>query len=148
MKRFTLLFAALVLLASCRPNQPQSPGNDDGGQVSVNDTTVYGKSYEFGMSTFSIVTDAGDTLDLDRGEGHIFGNLDHEGDRFAVTVHGQGTDTASLGVAINLTNVGQFVADFSVCNGRLIISGDTVELLDLTADSLIAQGKSEYRLGK
>lgn len=146
----SLIFLLLFALIGCRGEQSGQGDGQDSAEVDsvLVDTTIYGVSYEFGMSTFSLITDAGDTLELERGEGHIHGNLDKEGDRFALTVRGMGTDTASVATAINLTNVESFVTAYNVCNGQLIFDGDTVDILDLTTDSLIAQGKKTYRYGK
>lgn len=148
MKKTILILSAAAMLAACTGNQkPADTGQDSIATENLNDTTIYGRSSEFGMSTFALITDAGDTLELDRGEGRIFGSLDNEGDRFALTVRGAGTDEASVGVAINLTDVERFTKDFSVFNGRLILAGDTVELQDISPDSLLAKGaKGEYRL--
>lgn len=150
MKKLIFLLPAMLLVAACTGNQtPAGTGQDSIASQNEEDTTIYGRSTEFGMSTFALITDDGDTLDLDRGEGKIFGNLDNEGDRFALTVCNAGTDEASVGTAINLTNVEKFTKDYSVFNGKLILSGDTVQLLDLTLDSLVAKGKEkEYRMGK
>lgn len=150
MKKLIFLLPAMLLVAACTGNQtPAGTGQDSIASQNEEDTTIYGRSTEFGMSTFALITDDGDTLDLDRGEGKIFGNLDNEGDRFALTVCNAGTDEARVGTAINLTNVEKFTKDYSVFNGKLILSGDTVQLLDLTLDSLVAKGKEkEYRMGK
>lgn len=150
MKKILFIIPVLAMLAACGKKNVPTDNHQDSthvDSVSVQDTTIYGRSSEFGMSTFSLITDAGDTLELDRGEGKIFGNLDNQGDRFALTVKDAGTDYASVGVAINLTNVEKFTKDYSVCNGRLILSGDTVEILDLTLDCLKAKGaEKEYNL--
>lgn len=148
MKKLIFLLPAMLLVAACTGNQtPAGTGQDSIASQNEEDTTIYGRSTEFGMSTFALITDDGDTLELDRGEGKIFGNLDNQGDRFALTVKDAGTDYASVGVAINLTNVEKFTKDYSVCNGRLILSGDTVEILDLTLDCLKAKGaEKEYNL--
>lgn len=148
MKKIIFILTAASLLAGCTGNNKPSDTEQDSIVVEViNDTTIYGRSTEFGMSTFSLITDDGDTLDLDRGEGKIYGNLDNEGDRFALTVCNAGTDEASVGVAINLTDVDRFTKDYGVCNGHLILSGDTVDIQDLTPKLLVAKGaKGEYRL--
>ena len=149
MKKLLFIVPTVIALAACTGNNTpaEGSGQDSLTEEQQKDSTIYGRSTEFGMSSFSLITDAGDTIDLNRGEGTLWGNLDNEGDRFALTIQGAGTDDASVDVAINLTDVEKFTKDFSVYNGRLILSGDTVSLIDLTADSLIAKGaKGEYRL--
>lgn len=144
MKKILFILPVFLIFAACTGNQTPAATGQDSTDVDIQkDTTIYGRSTEFGMSTFALITDNGDTLEVDRGEGKIYGNLDNEGDRFALTVCNAGTDEASVGVAINLTNVEKFTKDYSVFNGKLIISGDTVELQDLTLNNLKAQGKEK-----
>lgn len=107
------------------------------------DTTIYGESLEYGMSTFSLRTDAGDTLLLDRNgngrDGQLYGNLDHEGDRFALTVLGADSDMPSVGTAINLSDLSHFDISWAIHNGRLLIGPDTVNILSLSSQCLVVE---------
>lgn len=96
----------------------------------VADTTIYGTSTEdFGMSTFSMVTDQGDTLFVartsnDGQDAKIYGSVVY-GQRYAMTTRDDGE---SLGVLINLTELNKQLKDYEICNGKLIVKGDTVAL--------------------
>ena len=105
----TVLVLSATLLAACtgKTTDPASGVDStatDASLVTEQDTMTYGTSYEFGMSTFTLVTDAGDTLYLtrDAADGsmaQIYGDID-EGQRYAITTRDGGD---ALGTAINLT---------------------------------------------
>ena len=104
------------------------------------DSTIYGTSDEFGMSTFSLIADStGDTLCVmrtasDGTDGQIWGDLD-EGSRYALTTRDGGE---AIGVLINLTQLETFVAKdrYKTLNGHLYIDGEEIRLSALCADSL------------
>ena len=59
----------------------------------------------------------------------------------------------ALDCAINVTEVKALTHDFKIVNGKLLLnvatSPDTVQIMTLSADSLVAKGtKQVYRLGK
>ena len=104
------------------------------------DSTIYGTSDEFGMSTFSLIADGtGDTLCVmrtasDGTDGQIWGDLD-EGSRYALTTRDGGE---AIGVLINLTQIETFVAKdrYKTLNGHLYIDGEEIQLSALCVDSL------------
>ena len=135
-KIFTsLFFATILLFAACGGKKSPTPTNDVVSQnvdtaaaEQTADSTLYGTSTEdFGMSTFSMVTDKGDTLHVcrtaeDGTDGEIYGSLDY-GQRYAMTTRENGT---AIGVLINLTELDKKVKDYEINNGKLIVDGDTV----------------------
>lgn len=157
MKKIFIPLAAGLLLAACTHKGKQSgESTSDADTLAADntapgmDSTVYGKSIdEFGMSTFAIVTDEGDTLVMDRGENHLYGNIDHAGDRFAVTYYKHPeTGDLVLGEGINLTDLDGLTKDYAIANGRLVLQDDTVAIQDLTPDKLVANGKNKHELTK
>ncbi|MGM9688169.1 MAG: hypothetical protein ACI3YD_03890 [Alloprevotella sp.] len=99
------------------------------------DSTIYGTSGEFGMSTFTLIADNGDTLNvtrtaLDGTDGKVYGDL-VEGQRYAMTTRDNGE---AIGVLINLTQLEEKVKDYEICNGHLVIKGDTVDAATLLND--------------
>ena len=94
------------------------------------DSTIYGTSDEFGMSTFSLIADStGETLCVTRTasdgtDGQIWGDLD-EGSRYALTTRDGGE---AIGVLINLTELERKVKKFDVVNGHVVAEGDTLQL--------------------
>lgn len=99
----------------------------------VADSTIYGTSDEFGMSTFTLITDQGDTLNVTRTaedgtDGQIIGDL-NEGQRYAMTTrdHNQ-----AIGVLINLTELDCHLKDYELRNGHIIVEGDTVQIEELS----------------
>ena len=96
----------------------------------VADSTLYGTSTEdFGMSTFSMVTDQGDTLHLcrtseDGTDGKIYGSLEY-GQRYALTTRDNGE---AVGVLINLTELDKKLKNYEIRNGKLIVDGRIVPI--------------------
>lgn len=147
------LFAgSLVLFASCgnRPTLPATPAEADTANaphrvIAERDSTLYGEAGDFGMSTFSLVTDGGDSLLLTRTsedgrDSQIYGDA-QPGDRYAIIVT---ADRQALVTAINLTQLRRFTRDYKIVNGRLILtpesSPDEVRILYLDNDSLVVKG--------
>ena len=135
-----LLLAALVLLSlsACRRQAADSKDHNADGlpdttlTEGVADSTIYGTACEFGMSTFSMVTDQGDTLYLTRTandgtDGDIYGEL-IEGQRYALTTCDSGQAIRRL---INLTQLERHVKDYHISNGYLIMHGDTMRIATL-----------------
>ena len=94
----------------------------------VADSTLYGTSTEdFGMSTFGMITDDGDTLNVcrtahDGTDAKIYGSIKYD-DRYAMTTRDNGE---SLGVLINLTELDKKLKNYEIRNGHLVVNGDTV----------------------
>ena len=128
----------LTLLTACNskkgdnplPNTTNEAAADTIVAEQVADSTIYGTSGEdFGMSTFCLITDKGDTLQLcrtanDGSDAQIYGSIEY-GDRYAMTTRDNGE---SLGVLINLTELDKKLKDYEICNGKLIVNGDTVAI--------------------
>ena len=143
MKYFaTAIMATLLLTTACR-NQNKQVDSNEGNDSAINDqaaehmadSTIYGTSDEFGMSTFTLIADNGDTLNvtrtaLDGTDGKVYGDL-VEGQRYAMTTCDNGE---AIGVLINLTQLEEKVKDYDICNGHLVIKGDTVDAATLLND--------------
>lgn len=133
---WTGAIAALIIFSACQGGKHKpTPTNEADSVVDTTvaeqmaDTTIYGKSDEFGMSTFTLISDSGDTLYLTRTsndgiDGKIYGDL-AEGERYALTTRDNGQ---AIGVLINLTQLERHTKDYLIRNGNLIINGDTVTI--------------------
>lgn len=126
---------SFALMVSCgRKSQPAAgqadvAPADTGAANQIPDSTLYGVGGEFGMSTFTLITDKGDTLNvtrtaLDGTDGKVYGSL-REGDRYAMTARDNGE---AIGVLINLTELERKVKEFDVVNGHVVVAGDTLQL--------------------
>lgn len=130
------VMVAAILMAGCNNHKTSDPANENDSlaadttlsENAVVDSTIYGTSTEdFGMSTFSMVTDNGDTLYVcrtanDGTDGEIYGGLVY-GNRYALTTRDNGE---AIGTLINLTELDQKLKDYRICNGKLVVKGDTV----------------------
>lgn len=144
MKQFWIgVTAILLVLTACKggnkPVQATAEKADIDSTLTeqVTDSTIYGTSDEFGMSTFTLIADEGDTLFLTRTaedgtDGKIYGDL-KEGERYALTTR---DNRKAIGVLINLTQLEKHTKDYKVRNGQLILHGDTVEIEKLTDKEL------------
>lgn len=157
MKKYCLgvLLLSTFSLMSCGDKKFGEKDNADSTAVNeealvVSDTTIFGVSGEFGMSTFTLITDSGDTLNVSRtGEdgidGCVAGSLE-EGKRYAMTVRENGESIARL---INLSQVEAITKDYKICNAHLILMNDehpdTVEVLKLTDTELVVEGSEGKR---
>lgn len=130
-----VLSLSMLLGTGCGKKVPQEVQPDEVNDVRVEaadqvpDSTLYGVGGEFGMSTFTLVADKGDTLyvtrtAMDGTDGKIYGSL-REGDRYAMTTRDGGE---AIGVLINLTELEKKVKDFDVVNGHVLAEGDTLQL--------------------
>lgn len=109
------MLATLLVLSACKGNKNNTPALaadttcivDTTAAEQVTDSTIYGKASEdFGMSTFGMITDDGDTLNVcrtanDGTDAKIYGSIKYD-DRYAMTTRDNGE---SLGVLINLTEL-------------------------------------------
>lgn len=128
--------AALLIMASCNGGNQKSDSvsdpseqNDTTASEQLADSTIYGVGGEFGMSTFTLIADKGDTLYLTRTandgtDGRIYGDL-QEGERYALTTRDNGE---AIGVLINLTQLERHTKDYRIGNGNLIVKDDTVQI--------------------
>lgn len=131
---WTGAFAALIILSACQSGKNKTTETAQSDETvdtmaaeQVPDSTIYGKSDEFGMSTFTLISDSGDTLYLTRTsengiDGKIYGDL-NENQRYALTTR---DNNQAIGVLINITQLERHIKDYQICNGNLIIKGDTV----------------------
>lgn len=153
-KYWVILLWCAVGMSACRDGKTAGGGPQaDSATVDVAaepDSTLYGTSVEFGMSTFGMATDQGDTLYVTRTasdgtDGEIVGSLE-EGKRYAMTTREGGEAIGSL---INLTQLERFTKDYKVVNGRLVLlsqeGGDTVVVESLTDRELVARGSGGRR---
>lgn len=155
-----LATAVLMLsLAACqgKKTEADTPVADSteiaAESAAMPDSTLYGTSDEFGMSTFTLITDTtteqpSDTLYVSRTakdgtDGRIVGSL-AEGQRYAMTTR---DNNEAIGVLINLTQLEKHVKDFEITNGHIVIEGDTVEVELLNDKAFVAKGRQgkEYR---
>lgn len=157
---FAFLSAVLTTIflwsfASCdftKKPQNEIESTSEAPSPQEKDSTVYGVSDEFGQSTFSLITEKGDTLFLLREKANgdlsqIAGDVDF-GKRFAITytsIDGE----LYLNTAINLEqleNVLQKKHNFQLYNNLLILNKDTVTITELTNTHLTIktpQGKEQ-----
>lgn len=136
-KTLVCSLSLVVLLAACNGKKTQpslSEGSDsttlaDTAAVeAVADSTIYGTSTEsFGMSTFSMVTDKGDTLYVARTSedgtyAKIYGTLAY-GERYAMitTDHGE-----AMSLLVNISELNSKLKNYDIVNGKLVVEGDTV----------------------
>ena len=155
---FATVAAVLTMFASCDWFKSKKGAEEDTTTVVAPaevDSTLYGKVVDdFGMSTFAVQQSSGQELELlrshqDGGEAVVYGDV-RIGDEFALTTTDGGE---ALDRAINVTEVKALTNDFKIINGKLLLnvttSPDTVQIMTLSADSLIAKGATQvYRLGK
>lgn len=157
MQKYSLSLAVilLVLLAGCRSKSNNTGRPSVSPERLVRDTTIYGVATDnFGMSTFSVRTADGREISLvrtrdDGTDATILGDL-RPGDDYALTTTDNGR---SLVTAVNLTEVRAHAkGSFRMVNAHLVLNAeeypDTVEILKLDGDSLVARGRQIYRLGR
>ena len=113
----------------------------------VADSTIYGVSGGFGMSTFVMQDSLGNYYEVmrmadDGTYGLIYGSLS-EGQKYAMTVR-QGGEV--LDKLYNLTQLELYVKDYCILNGTLYLKNedtwDEVEVKSLDDKNFIAIGKS------
>lgn len=139
-----LLLLSLSVLFACKGGRTQ-PAASESPSVAADtlaaddeaDSTLYGRAGEFGMSTFTLISDAGDTLHVTRTasdgtDGEVAGRL-CEGDRYALTLRDGGE---AIGVLINLTQLERHVKDYEIRDGRLYIGG-VPRRIDTLNDSVL-----------
>jgi hypothetical protein len=112
----------------------------------VADSTIYGVSDGFGMSTFVMQDSLGNYYEVvrmadDGTYGQIYGSL-AEGQKYAMTVR-QGGEV--LDKLYNLTQLEMFVKEYRILNGTLYLKNedtwDEVEVKSLDDKNFIAIGK-------
>lgn len=145
------LFVLAISVTACKGGKTeQATASEDtlavtADSVAAPDSTLYGTSLEFGMSTFSMATDQGDTLYVTRTasdgtDGIVYGSLE-EGKRYAMVTCDGGE---AFKVVINLSQLEAFTKDYEVRNGWLVLldngRADTVEVETLSNDVFTARG--------
>ena len=135
-----LSVAVGACISSCggRPQQSGEKTATDSAVVRMQpapDSTLYGVSDEFGMSTFTLITRDGDTLYLDRDHAdgspaHIYGDLDY-GAHYALTTADNGQSIETL---INVDQLKRYFKQYKLYNGRVVLNQDrdTVCLVQLS----------------
>ena len=137
---------ALIVLSACQGGKKPVDATSDPDSLAAdttltdhveNDSTIYGTSDEFGMSTFTLISDKGDTLYVTRTandgtDGKIYGDL-KEGERYALTTR---DNNKAIGVLINLSQLERHTKDYRISNGKLILKGDTVTIEKLSNKEL------------
>lgn len=138
------ILVSLFLLCACQGGNKQGSATSNKNAATdtlaadnVADSTIYGTSGEFGMSTFTLISNQGDTLNVcrtanDGTDGKVYGDLT-EGDRYAMTLRDNGE---AFGVLINLTQLEKHIKDYEIRNGQLLISGKVVEIETLNDKEL------------
>ena len=110
------------------------------------DSTIYGVSSEFGMSTFTLISKDGDTINVmrtgeDGSDAQIAGDL-NEGQYYAMTLRDGGESLSRL---VNLTQLRKFTDKFSISNARVVLEtakgNDTVTITRLDDHAFTAKGK-------
>lgn len=153
----SLLLLSCLWAISCSQKEKNAPASADQGATEQltaapqeEDSTYYGKADDFGMSTFTLVTDERDTLEVSRtvdekgneAYGEIYGDLKPD-DRYAMTTR---DNNEALGVLINLSQLEKFTKDYEVRNGHLVLlqdgKADTVRIVLLTDKAFKAKGRS------
>lgn len=155
---YLLLGTMLLSLAACNDKKKTpdttvtpEPVSESVAPVQERDSTLYGTADEFGMSTFTLITDKNDTLEVTRTAGQaagddaygkIYGDL-QEGDRYAMTTRDGGE---AIGVLINLSQLEAFTKDYQITNGHLVLIShgrpDTVSIELLSDSEFRATGQS------
>ena len=141
MKHLLLCTSAIILtLSACQPSHKTDNPDEACDSTAIvspdshlSDSTLYGISDDFGMSTFTLITTKGDTLYLTRTDskgkdGKIYGSL-REDDHYAVTTC---DDNKAIDVLINVSQLNKHLKDYQISNGHLIINEDTVEIETLS----------------
>lgn len=165
-KLFVMTLVTLVALGACKKKQDNDrPVLSMQPEQVSSDSTVYGKCVDAAMHSLAIVNDKGDTLfyslvDANDQQTYVKGGI-FLGDKLAVIAQ-ENEDGAVAKKVINLTTLlGKWTSidrnfdikeggvveshvtaesrpytDWKIVNGRLVLSADTFEVLDLGPDSL------------
>lgn len=165
-----LIAAILAGCKKSKPNQVISPNANNIDSLNAGDTTIYGTMLDGGMNSILLLTDAGDTLEIiqnpdDTTEVVKGGKL--SGDRFAVIAYKEYGDMM-LRSAINITSLlgnwtsldknfeikegGEVVSNvqaennawtsWKIYNGKLLLSRDTFDVIELGADTMSLENKT------
>lgn len=150
-----IVLTVILFMSGCnqKPVRQAAPAVKDSVEeekprMEEKDSTLYGVAGDFGMSSFCIITDKGDTVlvtrDSESGkDGIIYGDA-QPGDRYSLITcdHGE-----ALSSAINLTQLERFTKNYKIMNGHLILdpasTPDTVRIKFLNDDSLIVVSPSK-----
>lgn len=150
MQKVWLFMVVTVILGavSCqykKEQQAESQEQKDTIVASIPDSTIVGTSGDFGQSTFSLITEKGDTLELLRelpngDPSSIAGDIDSE-QRYAITYEKKDGELF-LKTAINLTQLEAFAKEYKLANGAVVYNNDTLNIEVLNDTAFIAKGRS------
>ena len=164
------ILAVVFSCKDSKPKSVMSQTGEGEDSVSTNDSTIYGTMVDGGMNSILLLTDAGDTLEIiqnpdDTTEVVKGGKL--SGDRFAVIAYKEYGDMM-LRSAINITSLlgnwtsldknfeikegGEVVSNvqaennawtsWKIYNGKLLLSRDTFDVIELGADTMSLENKA------
>lgn len=144
------MVTAVVLGAvSCQPKKEQQSENqsqEDTTKVVNTDSIIIGTSGDFGQSTFSLITEKGDTLELVRelpnGEqSNILGDIDPD-QRYAITYETENGDLY-LKSAVNLTQLEAFTKDYQLVGATSVVyQKDTLNIEALNDSAFMAKNRA------
>ena len=165
-----LIAAILAGCKKSKTNQVISPNANNIDSLNAGDTTIYGTMLDGGMNSIVLLTDRGDTLEIiqnpeDTTEVVKGGKL--IGDRFAVIAYKEYGDmmlrsainiTSLLGnwtsldknfeikeggeVTSNLQSEKNVWTSWKIYNGKLLLSRDTFDVIELGADTMSLENKA------
>ena len=167
---FALIATIFTGCKNDKANKVISPTANKTDSLNAGDTTIYGTMLDGGMNSILLLTDAGDTLEIiqnpnDTTEVVKGGKL--SGDRFAVIAYKEFGDMI-LRNAINITSLlgnwtsldknfeikegGEVTSilqseknvwtSWKIFNGKLLLSRDTFDVIELGADSMALENKA------
>lgn len=144
------MVTAVVLGAvSCQPKKEQQTENqsqEDTAKVTSTDSIIIGTSGDFGQSTFSLITEKGDTLELLRelpnGDlSKILGDIDSD-QRYAITYEKEDGDLY-LKSAVNLTQLETFTKDYQLVGATsMVYQKDTLNIEALNDSAVVAKSRT------
>lgn len=160
--RAIIICIATAILCACgngeKKNGQQEPQNDsieaDSALNTVpdweeRDSTIYGRSDGFGMSSFTLIGKDGKEYDIaltDDESGNHYGTIygdKEEGADYAMTTR---NDNEALSVLINLSQLNRFHIQYKIYNCHVILISDEgqdlVDIEKLDDQEFIAKGKS------
>lgn len=164
-----LIAFVVVCIAACKSDKEKNVINvlteDSLADTVMNDSTVYGRYIEGGMSTMTIENEMGDTLTFlledDSRSSKVHGGL-YEGDKIAVIADKTTDGELFASIVINVTSlIGKWTniaknfeiedggtvrsslqsesnpyTSWKIYNGKLLLNADTFDIYRLSPDSL------------
>lgn len=152
MKKLMFLLVASLAIIACDETKKRT-ATEQKPNVTIVDTTVYGKCADAAHFTVLLATASGDTVeyiipaDSDEVDKVLVGGL-YNDDRLAVIAYRNADGENIARRIINLTSLaGKWTdgdrnidlnenADWKILNGNIVIAGDTFSVYDITPDTL------------